>query len=241
MSRKLTVIILIAAVALALSATGCAEEKIYVDYDLYGERTYGVEISEAENYCIFTPQAEGAEWAFLFYLGTAMLVANYDDILTEIAATGITVVVSPNPFPDIFYDETEKAYSLTEAKKFFIGGHSQGGGAAVRRACENPTSTYGCVLYSPLISNDFTLADKDLPVLFFEAENDKVLSSSMKTAAKERMSESCEFIFLEGANHMVYGTKEFFADGENDVPKADTQAKTVSETVRFFRSVIRGK
>lgn len=229
---------MLVAATLILFGAGCEEEKPSVDYSLYGENTYVVDISEEEGYRIFTPQAEGAEWGFLFYLGTAMPVDNYDDILTGIAATGICVVVSPNPFPDLFYSETEKAYSLTDAKKFFIGGHSQGGGAAVRRACENPESTYGCVLYSPLISNDFTLADKTLPVLFFEAENDKVLSSSIKTAAKERMSESCEFIFLEGANHMVYGTKDFFADGENDLPKTDTQAKTLSETVRFFRSVI---
>lgn len=241
MKKIIIAVTVMAILFLVAAATGCNEEKTVVDYSLYGEKTYEVGISEEEGYRIFRPKAEGAEWAFLFYLGTAMLVANYDDILTEIAATGMTVVVSPNPFPDVFYDETEKAYSLTDAKKFFIGGHSQGGGAAVRRACENPTSTYGCVLYSPLISNDFTLADKDLPVLFFEAENDKVLSSSMKSESKKRMNENCEYIFLEGANHMVYGTKEFFADGENDVPKADTQAKTVSETVRFFRSVIRGK
>ena len=208
------------------------------EYADIAQNSYKAEISDDENGRLYAPQADGVKWGFIFYLGTAMRADNYDNIMTAIASAGIAVYVSSNAFPDLLYKEEEPAYAALNVQNYFIGGHSQGGGAAVRRACENLSSTRGVVLYSPLISNDFTLSDKDLPALYFSAENDKVLSSSMQNTAKSRMNASCEFIALQGAGHMCYGASDLLDGGGTTRDKAEIQAEVIRKTLAFMQSVI---
>lgn len=196
-----------------------------------------LDITAAEDYKLFMPK-EGVRAGFIFYLGTAMDVDNYDSILTKVAESGIAVYVSSNPFPDLLYDEEEAAYDLLGLNKYFIGGHSQGGGAAVRRACENEDSTAGCILLSPLVSNSFTLADKDIPAIYFEAENDNVLSSGMQNNAKSRMNESCEFVLLQGAGHMCYGESSLLDGGGTVRDKAEIQAEVAEKIIAFINGVL---
>lgn len=234
----------LAAAALAVCLCFClaclcaCEEPPVADLTDLAANSYEVEITDTEEYRLYMPKATGVTCGFIFYLGTAMNTDNYDVILSAISAAGVAVYVSSNPFPDLLYEERENAYSILNAEKYFIGGHSQGGGAAVRRACENAQTTAGAILLSPLISNDFTLADKDLPTLYFEAENDYVLSSSMQAAAKGRMNESCEFITLRGAGHMCYGASDLLDGGGTIRDKAEIQREVSAAILAFMQRVI---
>lgn len=244
----------VAILCIALFATGCdnAAEKIYntgytdsVDYsDGILENGYEIEILSVDGYRLYQPKAN-TEWVFVFYLGTAMSVDNYDAILSEVAAHGISVVVPNNKFADVWYSNTEKAYGMFECEKYVLGGHSQGGGAAIRRAGENMQTTKACVLYSPMlaISNKTTLTDSDLPVIFFEAENDNILSSSNKSEARSRMNGLCEYVMLEGANHMCYGESSLMSsqDGALERTKEEIQTQVAQLTIEFLDNVIKAE
>ena len=233
--KKVAAAIAMLLFALCLGACAPLPEADYTDIAL---NSYEVEITDREDGRLFSPKAENVTWGFIFYLGTAMSTDNYDNIMTEIASAGIAVFVNSNPFPDVLYNEEDGAYAALGMQNYFIGGHSQGGGTAVRRACENPTSTRGVALYSPLISNDCTLSDKDMPTIYFEAENDNVLSSSMQSAAKNRMNKDCEFVTLRGAGHMCYGASSLLDGGGTTRDKAEIQAEVIQKTLSFMQSVI---
>lgn len=236
----------------AMTAAGCANppenyyNEGYVDSVSYSDgiiaNDYEVEIIEADKYRIYQPKAN-TEWVFIFYLGTMMMIDNYDFILGEIASHGISVVVSDNKFADLNYKSEEKAYTMFNASNYIIGGHSQGGGAAIRRASENADTTKACVLYSAMLAdnNTATLADTTLPVIFFEAQKDKILSDSHKSVAKSRMNDECEYVMLAGANHMCYGESDMMSsqDGKLERSKEEIQKEVVEKTVAFLDKVIK--
>lgn len=58
-----------------------------------------------------------------------MSTDNYDAILSEVEAHGISVVVPNDKFADVMYSKTEKAYGMFDCEKYILGGHSQGGEA----------------------------------------------------------------------------------------------------------------
>ena len=239
---KFVKVITAVALILALLFLICAcTEKPAADYTDLTRNNYEVEISDEDDGRLYSPQAKNVTWGFIFYLGTAMSTDNYDYIMTAIAKAGIAVYVPSNPFPDLLYSENEEGYFALDTQNYFIGGHSHGGGAAVRRACENLSSTRGMVLFSPLISNDFTLSEKDMPTIYFEAENDNVLSQSMQNAAKSRMNESCEFITLQGAGHMCYGTSSLLDGGGTVRDKREIQNEVIAATLDFMQEVISGQ
>ncbi len=220
--------------------TGYSDGVNYSDGILSNE--YEIEILSVDGYRIYQPKAN-TEWVFVFYLGTAMTMDNYDAILSAVASHGISVVVPNNKFADVMYKQMEDAYGLFEAENYILGGHSQGGGAAIRRASENMQTTRACVLYSPMLapSNEATLADSDLPVIFFEAENDKILSSSDKSEVKTRMNDMCEYVMLEGANHMCYGESDLMSsqDGALERTKEEIQAEVTQLTLEFLNKIIK--
>lgn len=198
-----------------------------------------VTVSDVNGYKVYEPEKDKG-WVFIFYLGTAMSTSNYDAILKQVASFGIKVVVPDNKFADLGYTTEEKAFELFKADNYIIGGHSQGGGAAIRRASENLDTTRACVLFSAMISNDATLEDTELPVLLFEAQNDHILFDSDKSKVKERMNDKCEYVMLEGANHMAYGKSDLmsFADGELERSKEEIQDEVAMRTIAFIDSVM---
>lgn len=247
---KIFLITVLATIILASIFAGCTKEdnKIYnnqytndASYDSgISSNQYEVKTFIADGYKVYQPQVN-TEWVFIFYLGTAMSVNNYDEILTKVASHGISVVVSDNKIADLGYKKEEKAFFMFDCKNYIIGGHSQGGGAAIRRAKENMEIVKACVLLSPMISNSSSLKDSTLPVLFFEAENDKILSSEQKNEAKSRMNDKCQYVLLEGANHMCYGESNLMSnvDGENTRDKKEIQLEITSEIISFLDGIIK--
>lgn len=230
-------ILTVAVVGCGLLTTLEASGTKGVDYNALRTNRYAVEVTQTKEYTLYLPEAEGVTWGFLFYVGTMLPPENYDALFRAVAGAGFAVGVSKNALADLMYREEEPIYAALGLQRYIIAGHSQGGGAAIRRAAENPATTKGCVLYSPMIVNDATLAGSALPTLYFEAENDTVLSDAIKAVAKSRMNAGCRYALLEGANHMCYGEMEFFGDGVNDRDKAEIQQEVIDRTIAFLQSV----
>ncbi len=235
----ITVAVLAVAISFSLREAPAPEEAT-INYGDLNSNSLNVVETQKDGYLVYAPEGD-VEWVLLFYVGTAMPADNYDAVMNALASRGIAVIVSENPFADLLYEDTEKAFDEYPDAKYFVGGHSQGGGAAIRRTAENPDRVKGTILYSPMIVNDATLADKDVPAIYFEAENDRVLTADYKAEAASRMNEDCEFVFLEGANHMCYGSTGFAAfDGENTRPLTEIRDEVIAKTLAFAQRVING-
>lgn len=211
-----------------------------VDYTDLSKNSYEVAQTTTENYKLYTPEKHKVKYGFIFFLGTAMSVSNYDNILEKIASAGIAVYVPANPFPDVFYSLNVFDLESVNAEKYFVGGHSQGGGAAVRYAYENTENTAGVILFSPLVSNNATLENTSLPSLYFEAQNDNVLTDDMQNHAKSVMNESCRYVLLEGAGHMCYGESSLLDGGGTVRDKIEIQNEITVEIISFLNDVING-
>lgn len=217
------------------SSSETKESDLTVDYTDVVSNSYSVNCVETEDYKLYKPDAEAIEYGFIFFLGTAMSVDNYDYILTKIAAAGFSVYVPSNMFPDLTYDTINIDYDAIGAEKYFVGGHSQGGGAAVRYASENADTIQGLILFSPLVSNSATLAGTEIPSLYFQAENDYVLTDAMQADAKSRMNDSCEYVLLNGAGHMCYGKSSLLDNGGTVRPKEEIQNEIIAKTLSFIQ------
>ncbi|MBR4800789.1 MAG: hypothetical protein IK048_03890 [Clostridia bacterium] len=115
--------------------------------------------SEQGNRCfarVYQPKDVAPKYGLLFFLGTFMRVENYEYLGEALAKQGYVVII-PNSFlsywqyDDITLPITQKALELFPDVKFFVGGHSQGGGAALRYICEDMDHVLGAVFYAPLL------------------------------------------------------------------------------------------
>ncbi len=243
MRKGIALILVLAICVVAVCACNDSGEDtaVYVDYSAVND--YEIEKVEEDDYVTYAPMGVEATCGVLFYLGTAIAPAYYEYLTTALAKQGYLVVVSTNLFAYIQYAEEEPTFENYPNVKFFIGGHSQGGGAGVRRAVENADKVAGLFLLAPLTFDGYSLAETDMPVLLLNAENDGVLSSTMKSEAKSRLPESRTEYLIDGC-HMSFSTNDddailkLFSDGPASAEVKTKQRELTEDYVLdFLKSV----
>lgn len=206
-------------------------KKVPVDYA--SDMNFDVKIVEDDDYKIYEPISnDGKEvdykYGVIFYLGTAINEDNYDYLGNALAKQGYLAVMPKIYFAYFQYKDVENAFERYKDVKFFIGGHSQGGGAAIRRAQENSNQVAGAILFAPLASrhqlldeegnpvvnddgitvyvND-SLKDLQLPTLLLEASGDHVLKQEFKDDALSRLNPATLTRYMiEPGAHMSFST-----------------------------------
>ena len=126
------------------------QEKMVVNPDAVESQQFGANI-------YFPADNVESKYGFLFFVGTAIPPEKYDYLATALAKQGFIVAI---PFVSLnmtyaYYGENtkvvaEKIFEKYSDIEFFVGGHSQGGGAAMRFAYEELERIKGAVFMSPL-------------------------------------------------------------------------------------------
>ncbi|MCQ2816377.1 MAG: alpha/beta hydrolase [archaeon] len=190
----------------------------------------------------FEPQGCELKNGVIFYVGTAISPSKYPKLGNMIASKGYLVAIPQNTFAYVLYSVTERQTASVLKKfpnvKFFLSGHSQGGGAATKMSKSKIGEIWGTMLLSPLSYEKDSIADSGLPVLFFEAQNDKVLSDSQKEESKKTLPADAQQIFLEGCNHMGYSDSTFIFDGECTIGVENQQKITFNQMLDFMEKVL---
>lgn len=240
MKNKVITIFLIIITLTSLLFACSADLKICIDYAKNND--FEVEVIDNDEALTFAPKDKEYKYGLIFYVGTFLSPKSYQNIANMLASQGILVVIPKikNNLSYGNYNNTEQAFNNYPDVSFFVGGHSQGGGAAIKRAFEEQDRIMGVVLYSPLAYSTDTLIDTDMPVLFIEASNDKVLTPDMKQDTKSRVTEGATFIMIEGGNHMGYCDILFPFDGKMEISKEDMQVTVAEYTINFIKEVIIG-
>ncbi len=243
MKKHFTLILLLIIIALSASFVGCTKSHSQgVDYSK--ENDYEYEISDEKNYVTYSPKDVSPTYGLLFYLGTAIAPEKYDYLASALAKQGYLVVISKNALALVTYKKEEPAFAKYQDVKFFLGGHSQGGGAAVKRAKENLDATMGLVLLAPLAYEVDSVADKNVPTLLINAKNDGVLTDVMKATSKNAVPLQRTEYLIDGA-HMSFSTYDddtvlkLFNDGPASAEvKAEQRRLTVEYTLAFLKDTI---
>lgn len=245
--KKILVLILavflVTSMAVFVGCTPPEPPEVVPPVDYSADNNYAYEIVSDEDYVTYVPDAN-ATHGFLFYLGTMVAPEYYDYLASALAKQGYLVVISTNAMSYTLYDEEEYTFTDYPNIKFFVGGHSQGGGAAVKRTNENRDKVAGVVLLAPLAYPHDSIADAGIPVLLLEATKDGVLTSAMKADSKLCIPDDSEQHMIEGC-HMSFstfdsdGTLTMFHDGPATQEEKDAQRKaTVAYVLAFLKSVV---
>lgn len=231
MKRTLLSIIVILFVSIvAVGTSACNKEKAP---DYQKDNDFGVSVYEDADIgaLVYKPNGVKAKYGVLFYVATITAPEYYDYLATALAKQGY-LVVFPRFALNLAYfeykEDGEPAFSKYSDVKFFVGGHSQGGGAAVRRVEENADKVAGCILFAPLclshsaektdesgntiVYNHLdSLADTSVPTLLLEADRDVILTSEMKHTTLERINPAVTQIHtLSDASHMGFTSWDDF-------------------------------
>lgn len=116
---------------------------------------------------VFKPLNAIPKYGLVFFVGTFINPNNYDYLGEALAKQGYVVII-PNSILAYWQYDTKSLPITTSTQQlfpdiqFFVGGHSQGGGAALRFACENLANTCGAVFFAPLMQyNTRSVSDDD--------------------------------------------------------------------------------
>lgn len=214
--------------------------------DYFADNNYECLKVEDADFVTYEPKDATPRYGLIFYVGTAIAPSYYDYLGEALAKQGYLMVIpkGSNGFAYMMYTKTELAFDCFPDVEFFVGGHSQGGGAAVRRAEENTQKVKGVVLYAPLCYGKDSIVGSGLRTLLIEAKSDGVLSADMKADAKTRISEDRAEYMIDGA-HMSFSafdddlTLKMFNDGPASAQvKAKQKELTIEYTLTFMRQTL---
>lgn len=179
-------------------------------------------------------------YGLVFYVGEGIAPDRYTYLADALAKQGFLVVIakSANNMSYLNYSDTESAFLKYPDVKFFVGGHSQGGGAAIRRSYENAQTVVGTLLLSPigqrhaLYNSDGSpligengaevyvadsLATTTLPILLLDGENDKVRDSQTILDISSRLNDNLEHHTIKDGAHMGFCTDATTVGGVSDL------------------------
>ncbi len=259
MKKRLALLLICIFVLLALSLYACDKPLPKVDYAL--DNDFSVNIEDGEDALVFSPIGVTPTIGLLFYVGTFIDASNYEYLGKALAKQGYLAVFPKVMFAFFQYDDYEPAYNRFKGVRFFLGGHSQGGGAAIRRAQENSDVTDGLILLAPLCYKynnsvfngggdpdniDFyNVAELALPSLILHAADDRVLSDGQKSAVFECVNaEYCEKHVITPGAHMSFSTADSDAalkmfnndgDGISEQEKQAQRETTVKLVLAFMK------
>lgn len=237
MKKKIlaTISTLLLAIFCCIGLCSCDKnKKVPVDYA--SDMNFDVKTTIDNDYKVYEPvSSDGKEvdykYGVIFYLGTAIKEDNYDYLGNALAKQGYLVVMPKIYFASFQYKDVEQAFDRYKDVKFFVGGHSQGGGAAIRRAQENSDKVAGAILFAPLASRhqlldgegnpvvdeetgvevyvNESIAELQLPTLLLEASCDNVLSSKQKADAISRLNpQTTTKYMIDPGAHMSFSAMD---------------------------------
>lgn len=228
------------------------EPTISIDYSI--KQSFNVKIIDDDYALTYTPIANPKyvdgklseytqveyKYGLIFYVGEGISPNRYFYLASGLARQGYLVVIPKceNNLAYQHYSTTEKAFSLYPNVKFFVGGHSQGGGAAIRRSYENASSVLGMILLSPIGQRHALYDDNNTPVLdengihiyisdsiadtaiytlLLNGENDKIRTEQIKADILTRLGPNLTQYTIQGGTHVGFCEDAKDTGGISDV------------------------
>lgn len=182
-------------------------------------------VSEVEGSIVLAPVENPGTTGIMFFPGARVDPYSYLYPLSELAATGVTVVVM-DPLVNMALFDTRTLAELSSAApqitEWVLAGHSLGGVRACMLASE--PSVAGLVLLGSYCASDVT--GLDIPILQVLAENDGLIDTEAVTTSASLLPPNSRSITLDGANHASFGTYgPQPGDGESSLTRTEVRAE----------------
>lgn len=166
-----------------------------------------------------------SDTGIIFYPGAKVEAISYLPLLQQLQEEGFTCVLVEMPFHMAIFNSNaaDKVFDMgLDVEKWYISGHSMGGGMASSYASKHPEKVEGLLLMGAYIYGDY-------PV-----EKTLTIYGSYNSNLEEKMDYTENIFLIEGGNHAKfgnYGVQE--GDHEGDITTEEQQRQTVEAIVDF--------
>jgi hypothetical protein len=199
-------------------------------------RDDGIQVTEVEGSIVMEAADGRGETGILYFPGARVNPYSYLYPLSEIAASGVTVVIM-DPLMNMALFDTrsveELALAAPEVNDWVLSGHSLGGVRACMLA-QHP-DVVGLVLMGSYCATDISALD--IPMLQVLASKDGLIDTEAVSASASLLPDSARTIMLEGASHASFGT---YGDQPGDGTATLNRAEVREALTALFQALLAG-
>jgi hypothetical protein len=193
-----------------------------------------IQVSEADGSIVMQATEGAGTTGVLYFPGARVNPYSYLYPLSEIAASGVTVVIM-DPLMNMALFDTrsidELSLAAPKVSDWVLSGHSLGGVRACMLA-DHP-DVVGLVLMGSYCAND--ISSTAIPVLQILASGDGLIDAEALKASAQLLPPSTQKITLEGANHASFGTYgEQPGDGIATLSRAEVREELTALLVQLL-------
>ena len=195
-----------------------------------------VQVTEVEGSIVMEAAEGTGTTGILYFPGARVDPYSYLYPLSEIAASGVTVVIM-DPLMNMALFDTrtveELALAAPEVNDWILSGHSLGGVRACMLA-QHP-DVVGLVLMGSYCATDVSALS--IPVLQVLGSGDGLIDTEAVSASASFLPDSARTIVLEGVNHASFGT---YGAQPGDGIATLSRAEVREELTTMFRKLLAG-
>jgi len=184
----------------------------------------GEDIQIQDNLTILSPQ-EPTDTAFIFYPGAKVEAIAYLPILEKLRQNGLTCILVEMPYNMAIFDSNaaDEVFELfPNITKWYIGGHSMGGGMASNYASKNGDKIQGLILLGAYVYGDYP-PDKALTIY-----------GTFNSNLEKNIDYTENILVIDGGNHAQFGN---YGEQKGDPPATidrDQQQDIAVEAILNF-------
>jgi pimeloyl-ACP methyl ester carboxylesterase len=197
-----------------------------------------VKIETVQGWTVFRPAA-GAQTGFIFYPGGRVDYRAYAPLLSQIAAQGYLVVLTPMPLNlAVFGIETAQQVvsAFPEIKHWAVGGHSLGGSMAAQFVLNHPGAMAGLVFWASYPAS--SMVDSSVQVVSISASNDGLATPAKIEDSRKLLPGTTRFVAIAGGVHAQFGSYGAQpGDGIATIAPAAQWEQTVKASVELLKSI----
>ncbi|WP_371810877.1 alpha/beta hydrolase [Frigoribacterium sp. CFBP 13707] len=200
-----------------------------------------VAVTDRPDLVVMRPaQTEALDQGLVFVAGARVDPQAYEEVLSGLVATGVTVVIERPVLGFGLFDWRGLDHftaAAPEVTNWAVGGHSLGGVRACGYAADDP-SVDGLVLFGSYCATTDLSGDDDLPVLSLSGSDDGLSTPDDVERYRDMLPADATMVEIDGSSHAQFGSYgEQSGDGTPALTDEEARARIDTELTSFFATV----
>jgi len=206
--------------------------------DKFFKSENGLKVSENEDLISF--EIDDAKKEVIFFPGGLVDPDAYVPLARDIADKGFTVHIVKMPWRMSIwgYEKINELFTLSDGKKYILGGHSQGAKMAAQYVYENPGKLSGLFLLGTSHPRDVDMSTMQIPTLKIYGEFDGLASVGEVMENKNKLPANTELVMVSGGNHSQFGNMgHLLMDDSATITREKQQEKVLDLLIPFLNEI----
>ena len=201
-----------------------------------------------ERWIVFTPKTGFPKTGLIFYPCALCDARAFVPLTRRIAEAGFLTVIVPMPSNFAIFDylraiDVKSRYP--DIKRWVLGGHSMGGGAAAMFLKAHPDWADGLLMWDSYSNGDYDISAQSLPVLSIYANKHHAPDRPQRfEQAKQYLPPHTRYQVIDGSDHFQFGAfhRDDIAEySTGTLPLAEHHRQLLSYSITFLRDIDQGK